>query len=291
MRPSRNALLASLLWLVLGSLVLVPAPLSWLARLFQAVCKHVPVLAVLGRVMPPRPLLILLLLVGTVIGVSLVAAGRELIGAYRLSRELRRLEATPPRAVAAAARRLGIEARLTYLAISTSVAFCYGFFRPRIAITSGLLRRLDDEEELVAILVHERHHMQRRDPLRYLVIRALTTGLFMIPVARAARIWVETRIELAADRAALAVVSPGALATALLAALAVKTVVPAGTAPLGTTEARIANLTGHQTATRVPLYLGLATLGLVAGLGMALAWLASPDQIGNTVCALCSEQP
>jgi hypothetical protein len=26
---------------------------------------------------------------------------------------------------------------LTYLAIATSVAFCYGFLRPRVAITAG----------------------------------------------------------------------------------------------------------------------------------------------------------
>jgi beta-lactamase regulating signal transducer with metallopeptidase domain len=291
MRTSRNTLLASSLWFVLGLLVLIPAPLVWLARLFQAAGKQVPVLSVLGRAMPPRPLLLLLLLVGTVVAVSLVAATRELIGAFRLSRELRRFEVPAPPAVAAAARRLGLESRLTYLAISTSVAFCYGFLRPRVAITAGLIHRLDDEEELVAVLVHERHHMQRRDPLRYLVIRALSSGLFMIPAARAARLCIETRIELAADRAALAVVSPGALATALLAALAVQAVPSAGTAPLGTTEARIANLTWHQRAPRVTLAVGLATLGLVAGLGMALAWLASPDHVGEMVCELCAEQP
>jgi Zn-dependent protease with chaperone function len=291
MSTSRNALPASLLWLVLGGLVLVPMPLGWFARFFQAVCKQIPVLSVLGRAMPPRPLLILLLLVGTVIGVSLVAASRELTGAFRLSRELRRFEAPAPPAVAAAARRLGIESRLTYLAISTSVAFCYGFLWPRVAITAGLIHCLDDEEELIAVLVHERHHMHRRDPLRYLLIRSITSGLFMIPAARAARLWIETRIELAADRAALAVVSPGALATALLAALAVKTAMPAETTPLGTTEARIGFLTGRPTAPRVPLVVGLATLGLVAGLGMALAWLASPDHVGEMVCTLCFEQP
>jgi Zn-dependent protease with chaperone function len=291
MSTSRNTLLASLLWLVLGLLILIPAPLIWLTRLFHSVCKHVPVLAVLGRTMPPRPLLILLLLGGIVIGVSLVAATRELIGAWRLSGELRRLEAPAPSAVAAAAHRLGIESRLTYLAISTSVAFCYGFIRPRVAITAGLIHRLDDQEELVAVLVHERHHMLRRDPLRYLVIRALTSGLFMIPAAKVARIWIETRIELAADRAAMAVVSPGALATALLAALSVRTGVPVGTAPLGTTEARIAHLSGRPASPRVPLMASLATLGLVAGLGMALAWLAGADQVGEVVCTLCSGQP
>jgi beta-lactamase regulating signal transducer with metallopeptidase domain len=290
MNTSRNTLFASLLWLGLGLLILIPAPLAWLVRLFRAVCKQIPALAVLERAMPPRPLLILLLLGGTVVAVSLVAAAREVIGAHRLTRELHRLEVPAPRTVTAAARRLGIEGRLTYVAISTSVAFCYGFLRPHVAITAGLVDRLD-AEELVAVLVHERHHLQRRDPLRYLLIRSLTSGLFMIPAARAARLWIETQIEIAADRAALAVVSPGALATALLAVLAVKTAVPMGTAPLGTTEARIAHLVGRRAAPRVPLVASLATLGLVAGLGMALAWLAGPDQVGDVVCALCSEQP
>src|SRR4051812_4110970 len=199
MNTSRNALPASLLWLVLGGLVLVPVPLGWFARFFQAVCKQIPALSVIGRAMPPRPLLIILLLIGTVIGVTLVAASREVIGTFRLSRELRRFEAPTPPEVATTARRLGLGSRLTYVAISTSLAFCYGFLWPRVAITAGLIQRLDDEEELIAVLVHERHHMQRRDPLRYLVIRSLTSGLFMIPAAKAARIWIETRIELAAD--------------------------------------------------------------------------------------------
>src|SRR4051812_25848419 len=122
MSTSRNALLASLLWLVMGLLILIPAPLAWLARLFSTVCKHFPVLAVFGRLMPSRPLLILLLLVVTVVAVSLVAAAREVIAAFRLTRELHRLEVPAPRAVAVTARRLGLEGRLTYVAISTSVA-------------------------------------------------------------------------------------------------------------------------------------------------------------------------
>src|SRR5262245_46444815 len=117
--PARNAWLASLLWLGLGLLILIPGPLAWMARLFREFCAHFPVLAMLGRVVPPRPLLVLLLLGGTVVAVSIAAGTRELIGALRLARELRRLAAPAPPAVKAASRRLGLEQRLTYVAIET----------------------------------------------------------------------------------------------------------------------------------------------------------------------------
>ena len=59
------------------------------------------------------------------------------------------------------------------------------------------------------MLLHERHHLRRRDPLRYLVLHALSAGLFMLPLALVLQRWAETRMELAADRAALAA-SPAA---------------------------------------------------------------------------------
>ena len=54
-----------------------------------------------------------------------------------------------------------------------------------------------------AVLAHERQHLRRHDPLRYLVLYALSTMAFMVPVVPALRRRQEARIEIAADRAAL----------------------------------------------------------------------------------------
>jgi len=168
------------------------------------------------------------------------------------------------------ARRLGIADRLTYLALPAPAAFCYGFLRPRIAITAALANRLG-AEELTAVLLHERHHLQRRDPLRYLALSALTAGAFLVPLAPFLRRWAEARIELAADRAALTLVPREVLARALAATLLTATGLSAGMAGLSATEARIAHLAGRPELPAFPLMAGLATIALASSLGAAAA--------------------
>lgn len=60
-------------------------------------------------------------------------------------------------------------------------AFCAGFLRPRIYISTWALDVLD-ERELAAVAAHERQHQRARDPLRGLVARLLARGLFFLPV-------------------------------------------------------------------------------------------------------------
>lgn len=280
------ALSASLSWLGVALLALFPTPLAPLARLYHALCTQFPPLAGLGSLIPPLPLALLLVLSGMVVSAGLISGIRALAGLRRALRDLDRLAAPAPARIGDAARRLHVEHRLTYLAAPAPVAFCYGFLRPRIAVSAGLTDRLD-EEELVAVLLHERHHLQRRDPLRYLALRALAGGLFMVPLTSALERWVEARIELAADRAALAGAPRGALAGALLVALSGASLMPAGLAPLSATEARIAHLAGRPERPTVPWSAGLITAGLIGGLGVALARLASPEQVWEVVCALC----
>jgi Zn-dependent protease with chaperone function len=282
----RSWLPAALLWLGVALLAAFPAPLAAAARLYHALCAPFPALALLGRIVPPLPLAFLLLLILTVGGVGLASGAWELIATRRLTRGLQHLAAPIPQRLAHAARSLELKGSLTYLATPALAAFCYGLFQTRIAISAGLLDRLDDEE-LTAVLLHERHHLRNRDPLRYLVLQTLAAGLFMIPLTPAVRRSAETRLELAADRAALGMVPRGALAGALAVALTFSSASPAGIAPLTATEARIAHLVGRPEHPTVPIVAGLATMGLIAALGLAVAWLARPEEVWEIVCALC----
>jgi len=74
-------------------------------------------------------------------------------------------------------------------------AFCAGLLRPRVYVTSQVVRDLD-AEELVAVIAHETHHAHRRDPLRLFVVRSLADTMFFLP-ARYADL-----AELDADQAA-----------------------------------------------------------------------------------------
>ncbi len=99
---------------------------------------------------------------------------------------------------------------------SLAVAFTQGLLRPRIYISTGLMKSLS-REELLGVVYHEMHHKRRKDPLRILGLSFMKDALFYLPVGR----YLEKRIlrlkEFEADRtAALRLESPVPIARALL---------------------------------------------------------------------------
>ncbi|MQA74321.1 MAG: M48 family metalloprotease [Solirubrobacterales bacterium] len=95
------------------------------------------------------------------------------------------------------------------------IAFCAGALHPRIYVSAGSLARLTDGE-LRAIVAHERHHQQSRDPLRILLVRVLADALFFLPTLRLLAERYRQLAELAADDAAAGAHGRSALASALL---------------------------------------------------------------------------
>lgn len=91
-----------------------------------------------------------------------------------------------------------------------------GLRTPRIFWGDDLAGHLDDEE-LCAVLLHERHHQLERAPLRLVLIGALAPWLRHL---EAGRTWIErerARVEIAADAFALAAgVARPVLASALV---------------------------------------------------------------------------
>lgn len=95
-------------------------------------------------------------------------------------------------------------------------AFCAGYLRPRIYVSAGAIDRLGSSE-LDAVLAHERHHQDRRDPLRICVVRTLSDALFFLPVLRRLAVRYEALAELAADESAVrGSGSPQPLAAAMM---------------------------------------------------------------------------
>ena len=94
-------------------------------------------------------------------------------------------------------------------------AFTAGLISPRIYLAEELPQRLT-ENELAAVVAHERAHLERRDPLRIFLLRLLACTLFWIPALRrlAADVGDEAEI-LADDHAARG--RPLVLASAILA--------------------------------------------------------------------------
>lgn len=94
-------------------------------------------------------------------------------------------------------------------------AFCAGLLRPRIYVSTGA-QLLLSADELAAVLAHERHHAEVRDPLRIFVMRVVADALFFLPVMRRLAQRYADLAELAADAAAVKRLGAQPLASALL---------------------------------------------------------------------------
>lgn len=95
-------------------------------------------------------------------------------------------------------------------------AFTAGLLRPVICLTRGLVDCLS-ERELQTVLLHERAHQIRRDPVRLALIDFLVRTLWFLPAARPLGSFLADRIEQAADdRVASTGGDPLELASALV---------------------------------------------------------------------------
>ena len=129
------------------------------------------------------------------------------------------------------------------------IALCFGFLRPRICLSTGLLELLS-QTQIKAALLHEDYHRQRFDPLRLLVIEAITAALFFLPIVREWRVIFKIKLELDADHHAVQKTGKAALAGALhrilsygSAPTSLSNIVAAG---LNASAARIAALLGER---------------------------------------------
>lgn len=61
------------------------------------------------------------------------------------------------------------------------LAFTVGFRRPKIVLSTGLLRLLD-EEELAAVIYHETYHKRHADPLKTFLLSLFASVFWYIPV-------------------------------------------------------------------------------------------------------------
>jgi hypothetical protein len=139
-------------------------------------------------------------------------------------------------------------------------AFCGGFLRPRIYLSSAAVAL--PGEHLEAIVAHERHHLSRRDPLRVLVARTLSDALFFLPALRRLTQRYGALAELAADEAAVREHDRSTLAAALLSFGEARN--PAGV--VGIAPERVDHLLGRPPRWELPVSLLLGSAVAIGGL-------------------------
>ncbi len=249
-----------------------------LVSLFVSLLPHVPRLFagdgdLFGDAVPA--LILCLATIGFALG--LTALARQLWETLQLIRGLLRRRVPAAAAVARLARELGIGERLDVVANDRPFAFTYWFVRPRVCVSTGLLRRLD-RDELRAVLSHERYHLERRDPLRIVLARYFAAGLYVVPVVDDLVAHYDMLKEVAADEDAVrAMGSVRPLARALYRLMPHADEMDLGLlAPVGgltVTEARIDQLVEPRPiAARLPLgHVALSATTLLGALALLLA--------------------
>ena len=171
-----------------------------------------------------------------------------------------------PVRLSAAMHRTGTD-RVRCIAESVPLAFCAGVVRPEIVVSEGLSERLDDNE-LDAVLLHEREHVREREPIVRAAFEAAALVLFFFPMARW---WSRRRIEraeLRADQAAVREVGPRPVASALCT---LGSALLSQAAFSGAAELRVAQLLGDPLPSQRPGAAMVATslLGLPFALAVA----------------------
>ncbi len=233
-------------------------------------------------------LLPLLLFLALVVG-GLTLAGRSLarqgIASHRLARRVCGLARALPDQLARAAMRVGLSGRVVLVDAPESFSFVYGVLTPRVAVSRGLLESVS-RVELRAVLEHERYHVRNLDPLKIVLVRALSAALFFLPALDSLRARYMAGRELAADRRAVAVCGRRPLAGALLKVVRG----PAWSeldvaAPVGGLELLDVRVTQLETGTEPrPQALGMthATLSLLGAAVFLAMFLASVLSLGGS---------
>jgi Zn-dependent protease with chaperone function len=160
-------------------------------------------------------LLALFALIAVGLGLGGRALVRQAVASRVLSRRVRALASTAPEALAHTARQTGLAGRVVLVDAADSFSFVYGVMTPRVAVSRGLFERATDDE-LRAVLEHERYHVLNIDPLKAVIVRVLSEALFFLPALNSLRARYVAGRELAADRRAVALCGRRPLAGALL---------------------------------------------------------------------------
>ena len=147
------------------------------------------------------------LLVGLLLGIMLLTLFCwkliRLLSQTRISaRHYRSVFYPQSRSFHALVSSLHLSGRVNIINEEKPTAFCHGYIFPRIVISQGMLHLLT-EDELRAVLAHEKYHLIHRNPLQLLLFHAITAVLFFIPGMKRVNSDFQTQLEIAADEMAL----------------------------------------------------------------------------------------
>jgi hypothetical protein len=190
-----------------------------------------------------------------------------------------------------AAHDAHLDGRVRLVDAGEAFSFAYGITRPQVAVSRGLVESVSNDE-LAAVLHHERYHVTNYDPLKVVLARSLPEALFFLPALGELRGRYVTGRELAADRRAMHKTDAPSVAGALFKVVGGPPEVDLATAAaIGgdeALEARVSQLETGSEPPPTPLSRG-RLLASVGGAGV-LAWstTASFASFAPVMARLCT---
>lgn len=212
---NRSFLALMSLALLLGMYVLCGAVGSVLVPLILARISHEGMAGLLDSGGSLLPVLLFIALVAAGLAFGARSVARQIVASQRLGRRVRGLALELPDELALTAAAVGLGGRVVLLDAPERFSFAYGVLTPRVALSRGLLEGVSDDE-LRAVLEHERYHVCNLDPLKVVFVQALSAAFFFLPVLDSLRTRYLAGRELAADRRAVRACGRRPLAGALL---------------------------------------------------------------------------
>lgn len=212
---NRSFLALMSLALLLGMYVLCGAVGSVLAPLVMTRISHQGFAGFLDSGGSMLPVFLFTALVATGLAFGARSIARQITASQRLARRVRGLALELPDELALTASAIGLGGRVVLLDAPERFSFAYGVLAPRVAVSRGLLEGVSDDE-LRAVLEHERYHVCNLDPLKVVLVQALSAAFFFLPALDSLRAGYLAGRELAADRRAVTACGRRPLAGALL---------------------------------------------------------------------------
>ena len=167
-----------------------------------------------------------------------------------------------------------LPSHLRILDVEQPLAYCLPGVRSRVVVSEGTLTTLSDNE-IAAILTHERAHLRARHDLVLEMFTAVHAAFPRFVRSASALDAVRLLIELLADDAAVRAAGPTPLARALVACASGRT--PSGALAAGgpTTVLRVRRLGGrpNSLALAVGAYIAAAAVLVVPTVALAVPWL------------------
>ena len=235
-------------------------------------------------------LLLIVLLVATNV-LALRSFRAQAANTRRLSRWVVDRSVASPASLADAARAAALEGGVDLVDADGAFSFTYGMSQPRVAVSRGLIDSVSDEE-LTAVLDHERYHVSNYDPLKVVLARSLPDSLFFLPALSELRGRYVAARELAADRRAMRRAGPAPLAGALYKVIAGPPDVDLGAAAaIGGDEALDARVTQLESGTEPPMA-PISRARMVASVGgicvLGASAIASFASFGPLMAKICT---